>query len=658
MSSKQLKYYLELMRIASNKHDYPRVLKYGKIAFKKLPLFPHSPAEEFLLYSRLGTAYSQNMEFSRAVDLFYKALLITSKPSFDPSYRIYMLARMGESLMMQKNIGQAIPYLEEVERYVQEYGSNTYPMNPSIYKISIISLGYCYLFKNELEKTGKLIEEKLPVCLEILPNDMSVIDCSHFRGEYLIAIGDYRNARLAFEECVALSNKIKFVVTALEAQIHIAFLDIMENRSEEAIKTLRQIMKEAKRFRISPLFAEAGLLLGKCYYLNNVPEKAVTVEQKIKTALDKVDTVWLFEKNREFENTFRQLKPPPARSSTGVPDIPDVLTRTLNDRYEVSPYKNIVGKSDALKEIFNLIEKIAPTDLPVLIQGETGTGKELIAAALHQNSRRCNENWLAFNCGALSETLIENELFGHARGAFTGAADVKKGYIELASGGTLFMDEIGDMSPAIQQKLLRVLEENQVWRIGAEKPAIINTRFIFASNQNIEQLSERKLFREDLFYRISAIIINLPPLRERQEDIPLLLRHFLARYSPTGRPMDVSQEALNVAMNYSWPGNIRELKNEIKRICVLNKDSGILQEAMFSPSLRAFKAPETHGHARQLTLKELRDTFDKKVLTEMLQKCDGNIVKVSRLLEYNRSTLYRRMKQLGLIQAYADKNEE
>lgn len=637
------------MRIASNKHDYLRVLRYGKTALKKLPLSSYSPIEEFQLYSRLGTAYSQNMEFSRALDLFYKALLITSKPSFDPSYRIYMLARMGESLMMQKNIDQAIPYLEEVERYVQQYGSNTYPMNPSIYRISIISLGYSYLFKKELEKARKLIEEKFPICEKILPSDMTIIDCSHFKGEYFIAIGDYRNARLAFDECISISNKIKFGVTVLEAQIHLAFLDIMENQPEGAIRTLKLVMKEARRLKINPLFAEAGLLLSKCYYLSNMPEKAVLVEQKIKLSLEKVDTVWLFEKNREFENIYRQLQSSPTRPRAGAPDIPDVLTRTLNDRYEDSPYKNIIGKSDALKEVFNLIEKIAPTDLPVLIQGETGTGKELIAAALHQNSRRCNENWLAFNCGALSETLIENELFGHARGAFTGAGDIKKGYVELASGGTLFMDEIGDMSSAIQQKLLRVLEENQVWRIGAEKPVIINTRFVFASNQNIEQLSERKLFREDLFYRISAIIINLPPLRDRQEDIPLLIQHFINRYTSTGRPMDISQEALNAAMNYSWPGNIRELKNEIKRICVLNKNADILQESMFSHSVRTCKLQETPQTAKQMTLKELREAFDKKVLTEMLQKCNGNIVQVSRLLEYNRSTLYRRMKQLGII---------
>jgi transcriptional regulator with PAS, ATPase and Fis domain len=312
-------------------------------------------------------------------------------------------------------------------------------------------------------------------------------------------------------------------------------------------------------------------------------------------------------------------------------------------------------------EVLQLVEKIAPTDLPILIQGETGTGKELIARAIHQNSLRSKNKWFTTNCGALPETLLENELFGHIKGAFTDAKEDKKGYIELASEGTLFLDEISEMSSAMQQKLLRVLEEKLVWRVGAEKPIQVNTRFVFASNQNIEELVKTKKIREDLYYRINTIVITLPSLRERKEDIPLLVNHFLKitdesevkplqdkRSPDTHRGKEINEEVLKLLMNYNWPGNVRELENEIERICALYHGSRQITEAMLSENIKnyAFCTPSQSGN--ELTLKELKKLSERNIIIDALKKCNGNITKTARQLGCLRQHLQLKIRQLKI----------
>jgi transcriptional regulator with PAS, ATPase and Fis domain len=298
-------------------------------------------------------------------------------------------------------------------------------------------------------------------------------------------------------------------------------------------------------------------------------------------------------------------------------------------------------------EIYNLIEKIAPTDLPVLIQGKTGTGKELVARVLHYRSLRKDKLWLVLNCSAVPETLLENELFGHTKGAFTDAHNDKKGYIELASEGTLFLDEIGNMSSNMQQKLLRVLEEKQVWRLGAEKPVPINTRFIFASNRNIEELVKVKKFREDLYYRMNTIVITLPPLRDRKDDIPLLINHFLAKYSrPSSLVLSLSSEALKLLVDYPWPGNVRELENEIKRICALYPNAITITKSMISENIINRISPLSITGNQ--SMKELTDSLHRNLIQDALKKSNGNISETARLLGCDRAGLYKKIKQLKI----------
>jgi len=255
-----------------------------------------------------------------------------------------------------------------------------------------------------------------------------------------------------------------------------------------------------------------------------------------------------------------------------------------------------VASSPAMHEILDMVERVAPTDAAVLIQGESGTGKELIARAIHQNSNRKNEAFIPINCGALPENLLESELFGHMKGAFTGAHQNKKGLFEEADGGTLFLDEIGEMSPATQVKLLRVLQDQEVRRVGANTGVKVDVRIVAATNQNLQSNIESGEFREDLYYRLQVIVLHLPPLRERSEEVLPLASHYLQSYAQKFRkPISgFSKEAEKALNEYSWPGNIRELINAIERAAILCRgdvvqpeDLGLRAEIVAKPVKRA-----------------------------------------------------------------------
>ncbi|MGD9017974.1 MAG: sigma-54 dependent transcriptional regulator, partial [Desulfobacterales bacterium] len=249
--------------------------------------------------------------------------------------------------------------------------------------------------------------------------------------------------------------------------------------------------------------------------------------------------------------------------------------------------ETIIGQSRAIQKVFRLIDKIAPSDSTVLITGETGTGKGLVAHAIHSKSRRKNESMISINCGAIPESLLESELFGHVKGAFTGAMVTKTGKFELANGGTIFLDEIGDMSPDLQVKILRVLEEGEFEAVGGNRTHRVDVRFIAATHRDLEKRVESGRFREDLFYRLYVIPLKLPPLRERIEDIPLLVNHFLDLFNDiTGSGVEgVSADALDCLTAHSWPGNVRELKNMMERLVVL-KDGGTISLEDLPPKLR------------------------------------------------------------------------
>ena len=251
------------------------------------------------------------------------------------------------------------------------------------------------------------------------------------------------------------------------------------------------------------------------------------------------------------------------------------LTQELQERYQ---FGNIIGKSALMQRIYQLIEKVAPSKATVLITGESGTGKELIARAIHFNSPRREHPFISVNCGALPENLLESELFGHERGAFTGAVNLRKGRFELAHGGTLFLDEISEMSPPLQVKLLRVLQEMEFERVGGSQTLKVDVRVVAASNRNLKEEVAHGRFRSDLFYRLNVVHVQLPALKARADDIPLLVNHFLAKYAPGGdqSQITIDPEALRIMLDYSWPGNVRELENVIERAVILSNGEKII----------------------------------------------------------------------------------
>ncbi len=311
------------------------------------------------------------------------------------------------------------------------------------------------------------------------------------------------------------------------------------------------------------------------------------------------------------------------------------------DRY--GKFEKIVGSDKKMIEIFELIRSICDSDGAVLIQGESGTGKELVARAVHNQSSRRNSPFIVVNCAAIPRTLMESELFGHIKGAFTGATNTIIGKLELADRGTAFLDDIDCLEVNMQAKLLRVIQEKEFERLGSNKVIKSDVRFVAASNKNIPDLIEKGLFREDLFYRLNVFPILIPPLRERREDIPPLLDHFLEQYAKrSGKPKkSFSSEAMNVLVEYDWPGNVRELQNLVERLATITKEPvmGLKNLSTLSIGRKPIK---------DMTLKDAVNTFEKQYITDVLESVDYSRKKASELLGVHRNTLLTRMTELGI----------
>ena len=314
------------------------------------------------------------------------------------------------------------------------------------------------------------------------------------------------------------------------------------------------------------------------------------------------------------------------------------VVRLRENLEEVFPVTKLIGKSPGMKRVFELIEMVAPTDATVLITGESGTGKELVARAIHAASRRRYNPMVVIHCGALTETLLESELFGHERGAFTGAQYRRKGKFEVADGGTVFLDEISDISLKTQTDLLRVLQEKEIVRVGATQPILIDFRCITATNRRLGELVEAGRFRPDLYFRLNVFTIDLPPLRERREDTPLLAQHFLEKYSQAmNRPVpQFAEEALDVLLNYDWPGNVRELENAIERALVIGRGNTIGVETFPFQ----WHPPPTRD-AR--TLEEV----ERRHIERILEETGWNLSRAARTLAIDRTTLYNKIRRYG-----------
>jgi len=313
-------------------------------------------------------------------------------------------------------------------------------------------------------------------------------------------------------------------------------------------------------------------------------------------------------------------------------------------------YSHLIGEHPLIQKITQLVRKVATTDATILIMGESGTGKELIARAVHALSTRVDRPFIPVNCGAIPAELLESEMFGHERGAFTGAIGQRAGMFQLANGGTIFLDEVGEMSATLQVKLLRVLQDREIRPVGADRVFKVDVRVLAASNKDLAAEVEEGNFREDLFYRLQVIPIVMPPLRERRSDIPLLTSHFLDKHNRkrSGRPARIVEEAMVHLWEYDWPGNVRELENLLERLVILSED-GVIGVEHLPPSIRSFisekKIPRPTLGEEGLDLNTAVEEFENRLIEEALRRTKGNKQAAARLLGLKRTTLVAKLRR-------------
>jgi DNA-binding NtrC family response regulator len=337
------------------------------------------------------------------------------------------------------------------------------------------------------------------------------------------------------------------------------------------------------------------------------------------------------------------------------------LRSQLQERYK---FEGIIGRSPAMRSLFGLLETVSSSASTILVTGETGSGKEIVARAIHHNSPRRAQRFVALNCGAIPETLLEAELFGHVRGAFTGAIGTRQGRLEQAHKGTLFLDEVGTMSAALQMKLLRVLQEREFERLGDTHTIKVDVRVIAATNSDLKKMVADGEFREDLYYRLNVIPIELPPLRDRKEDIPLLVQHFLKKFSdqaqsqepkaqgqePKARSLSISQQAVRALMAYSWPGNVRQLENAIERAVALSGGRTQIETADLTAEIQqaseSAAAPDLHLPDDGIDFERYVSSIERELIRRALEKTGGNKGHASRLLNLKRTTLVEKLKRL------------
>ncbi|GAB6091370.1 nif-specific transcriptional activator NifA [Spirochaeta dissipatitropha] len=319
------------------------------------------------------------------------------------------------------------------------------------------------------------------------------------------------------------------------------------------------------------------------------------------------------------------------------------LQKELKEKYHPS---NLIGKSKLMQDVYEMIAQVSKSDASVLIRGESGTGKELIAQAIHYNSLRNGKPLIKVNCAALPESMIESELFGHEKGSFTGAIATRKGRFEAAHGGSIFLDEIGELSPATQVKLLRVLQEREFERVGGNETIRTNVRVIAATNRNLEELLEQGMFREDLYYRLNVFPIHIPPLRERRSDILLLADHFIEKYAANNRKIvrRISTPAIELLSNYHWPGNVRELENVVERAVLLSVDE-VIHPHNLPPSLQSAESSNTDLHG---TLEEALENLERDLIQDALKSTKGNMARAARILGITERIMGLRVKKYGI----------
>ncbi len=436
----------------------------------------------------------------------------------------------------------------------------------------------------------------------------------------------------------------------------IRFLSIMlakEGYEIRAVNSGKQALRELQQWRADLVISDIRmpemdgiqLLAGIKAVDASIPVILLTAYASQETAIEAVNKGAFHYLIKQARNDEIRMVVRNALAIRQVKAENNKLRRQLKDD---SSLESIIGSSEAMQRIFTMVRKIAPTDSTILIGGESGTGKELIARAIHFMSGRADKPFVGVNCGALPENLLESELFGHVKGSFTGAIRDKEGLFKVAEHGTIFLDEVGEITPALQVKLLRALQEKEFLPVGGTAPTHVDVRVLAATNRDLEQEVERGTFRADLYYRLNVIPVTVPPLRGRRDDVPLLVRHFLQRLvEKRGMPVkSIDKEAMAILCDYDWPGNVRELENVLERVVLLEDGDVIIRDSLPEKLLQN---PDrgTKGIFEGTPRATLED-LEKEYLIQVLESTSWQKKKASSILGINASTLYRKIQRYGL----------
>ncbi len=450
-------------------------------------------------------------------------------------------------------------------------------------------------------------------------------------GNPLITINAQKDERLSSSGSVTDLKLRSVMAVAFKVKNRITGVLYLDNRFEEGV------------------FSKVDLPLAEAF----ADQAAIAVENARLVAEVKERQEELSKAKERVEELNRVLNEKVERQSAELNEVKKIL-RDRQDQLEFKySYENFIGDSPKMREIFRLLDKVTDSEVSVLVQGESGTGKELVARAIHFNGSRKNGPFITENCAAIPDNLLESELFGYVRGAFTGADRDKRGLIELASGGTLFLDEIGDMSVEMQGKLLRALEEGEVRPLGGKEPVSVDVRIIAASNRNLRKLQAEGEFREDLYYRLAVITVSLPTLKERREDVPLLVHHFIRQFAEEKRvePKQISEDTMSLLVGYDWPGNVRQLRNEVQRAIAL-ADRIIVPEILSEEIQRGSLPHLLPDQFSERTLKDVtRDVVqavERQVVNEALTRTQWKKTAAARMLGISRPTLDSKINAYGL----------